>query len=147
MTPIRLTSSTHRQLSSEMLSMPPGAATPALLQTTWTFPNAAYEASAARPTLTGSATSQMTLRTFGPNASRLFTAAASVSVSISASITFMPASAKARPSANPMPAAPPVTKAVLPANSRMISPAASLVTADAAHPYLHDGTQTDSDFR
>ena len=40
------------------------------------------------------------------------------SASISASITCMPASANARPSASPMPLAPPVTNAVLPASSR-----------------------------
>src|SRR5713226_8002862 len=73
-TPIRLTSSTHRQLSSEILSMPPPAATPALLQTTWTFPNASHDASAARSTLTGSATSQLTPRISGPISCRLLTA-------------------------------------------------------------------------
>jgi hypothetical protein len=36
-------------------------------------------------------------------------------------MTFMPASAKAWPSASPMPLAPPVTNAVLPARSRMMS--------------------------
>ena len=70
-TPIRLTSSTHRQLSSEMLSMPLPPATPALLQTTWTFPKASYDALAACSTLAGSATSQITPRTFGPKLRRL----------------------------------------------------------------------------
>src|SRR6516165_91226 len=115
-----LTSSTQRQLSSEILSMPPNAPTPALLQTTWTFPNASYDVLAACSTLMGSATSQVTPRTSGPKLWRLLTAAPNASVSISASITFMPASAKARPSANPMPLAPPVTNAVLPASSRMV---------------------------
>src|SRR5882757_6916129 len=119
-TPIRLTSSTQRQLSSEILSMPPAAATPALLQTTWTFPNASIVSLAARSTFAASATSQRTPRTAGPTLCRLLTAAASASVSISASITFMPASAKARPSAKPMPPAPPVTNAVLPESSRMM---------------------------
>src|SRR5205814_9505556 len=64
-TPIRLTSITQRQLSSEIASMPPPAATPALLQITWTLPNASYVACAARSTLWGSATSQPTPRTFG----------------------------------------------------------------------------------
>src|SRR3954463_11576224 len=105
-----------------MLSMPPAAATPALLQTTWTLPNASIVSFAARSTLAASATSQTTPRTSGPTLCRLLTAAESASVSISASITFMPASAKARPSANPMPSAPPVTNAVLPASSRMIFP-------------------------
>jgi hypothetical protein len=40
--------------------------------------------------------------------------------SISASITFMPAWAKAVPSASPIPLAPPVTNAVLPASSRIV---------------------------
>src|SRR5580693_8916631 len=65
-TPIRLTSITHRQLSSEMLSMPPPAATPALLQTTCTWPNASKATFAAASTLPGSATSQPMPRTFGP---------------------------------------------------------------------------------
>src|SRR3954463_8539767 len=103
-----------------MLSMPPAAATPALLQTTWTLPNASIVSFAARSTLAASATSQTTPRTSGPTLCRLLTAADSASVSISASITFMPASAKARPSAKPMPSAPPVTNAVLPARSRMM---------------------------
>jgi hypothetical protein len=60
-------------------------------------------------------------RGVGPKSRRLSTAAASASVSVSASITCMPASAKARPSANPMPLAPPVTKAVLPASCRIVS--------------------------
>ena len=68
------------------------------------------EAAAARSTLSGSVTSQVTPRTSGPKLCRLLTAAANASVSISASITCMPASANARPSASPMPLAPPVTK-------------------------------------
>src|SRR6266481_8927702 len=147
-TPIRLTSSTHRQLSSEMLSMPPAAATPALLQTTWTFPNAWYEAFAAHSTLTGSATSQATLRTLGPNSCRPLTASARASVSTSASITFMPACAKAAPSANPIPLAPPVTNAVLPASSRMIDcPHYLGLRQKPVVSYLHDCARTDSDFR
>ena len=46
-TPIRLTSSTQRQSSSKMSSMPLPPATPALLQTTWTFLNASNDAAAA----------------------------------------------------------------------------------------------------
>src|SRR3954470_8685847 len=121
-TPIRLTSSTHRQLSSEMLSMPPAAATPALLQTTWTLPNASIVSSAARSTLPGSATSQTTPRTSDPTLCRFLTARCNASLSMSASMTFMPASAKALPRARPMPSAPPVTNADLPASSRMVSP-------------------------
>src|SRR5262249_55347460 len=64
---------------------------------------------------------QMAPRTCDPKLFRLFAAAANASASISASITFMPASANAQPSANPMPLAPPVTNAVLPASSRMLS--------------------------
>src|SRR5271163_1372396 len=118
-TPMRLTSSTHRHVSSEMSSMPPPPATPALLQTTWTFPNASYDASAACSTLEGSVTSQPTPRTPSPRRRKLSTATASAFVSMSASITCIPASAKARPSANPIPLAPPVTNAVLPTRSRM----------------------------
>jgi hypothetical protein len=47
-----------------------------------------------------------------------FSAASNARRSTSANITFIPASAKARPSASPMPEAPPVTNAVLPFNSR-----------------------------
>src|SRR5262245_10300322 len=119
-TPIRLTSSTHRQVSGEALS--PSPPTPALLQTTWMLPNASKDAVAARSTLAQSATSQATPRTPGPTPSRLSTAAASASASMSASMTFMPACANARPSARPMPLAPPVTNAALPANPRMFPP-------------------------
>ena len=108
--------------------MPPGLPTPALLQTTWTFPNASYAALAACSTLKGSATSQATPRMSGPTPRKSSTAAANAPASISASITFMPACAKARPSANPMPLAPPVTNAVLPASSRMMFPAISLIS-------------------
>jgi hypothetical protein len=85
-----LTSITHRQLSSEMWSIPPPAATPALLQTTCTFPKASNAAWAARSTLAASATSQMVPPMSGEISRRLLTAACSASVSISASITFMP---------------------------------------------------------
>jgi len=44
--PIRLTSSTHRQVSSEMSSMRLRRRPRHCLQTTWTWPNAAYDASA-----------------------------------------------------------------------------------------------------
>jgi hypothetical protein len=47
----------HRHGSSETLSMPLQPPTPALLQTAWTFPNASYDALAARSTLAGAATS------------------------------------------------------------------------------------------
>jgi hypothetical protein len=96
------------------VSMPLPPPTPALLQTTWTFPNASYDAFAARSTLAGSATSHPTPRTCGLKSCRFSTAAVSASVSISASITFMPVSANVRLSANPMPLAAPVTNAVLP---------------------------------
>src|SRR5258705_5860034 len=142
-TPIRLTSSTQRQLSREMLSMPPPAATPALLQTTCTLPKASKDSLAACSTLAASATSQTVPRTSVANSCRPLTAACSAVVSMSASITFMPACANARPSASPMPLAPPVTKAVLPANSRMILPQ---YPADARHPTLHDGARTGSEF-
>src|SRR5258708_18287858 len=143
-TPIRLTSSTQRQLSSEIRSMPPPAATPALLQTIWTLRNASNVAFAARSTLAGSVTSQTVPLTSGPIACRLLTAACSVSLSISASITFMPFCANARPSANPIPAAPPVTKAVLPAKSRIALPPVFFLVAD--HLYLHDRAGIGSEF-
>ena len=64
--------------------------------------------------LSGSETSQITPRAFRANACKPLTAAASaLVVSMSASITFIPACANARPSASPMPLAPPVTNAVL----------------------------------
>src|ERR1700675_4845765 len=143
-TPIRLTSSTQRQLSSEIRSMPPPAATPALLQTIWTLPNASNVVFAARSTLAGSATSQTVPLMSGPIACRLLTAACSVSVSISPSITLMPFCANAGPSANPIPAAPPVTKAVLPARSRIVLPPVFFLFAD--HLYLHDRAGIGSEF-
>jgi hypothetical protein len=55
---------------------------------------------------------------------RFSTAASSASVSISAIITFMPACANALAIESPIPPAPPVTKAVLPASPRMTIPPA-----------------------
>src|SRR4051812_46634644 len=119
--------------------MPPPAATPALLQITWTLPNAAKVACAARSTLAASVTSQALPSMSGVISRRLSTALPSASVSISAIITFMPAPAKARAIKSPTPPPPPVTKAVLPASSRM---AASPV----ALPYLHEAATPDSEF-
>jgi hypothetical protein len=73
-----------------MWSIPPPAATPALLQTTCTRPNASNEACAARSTLAALATSQMVPPMSGEISCRLLTAACNASASISASITFMP---------------------------------------------------------
>ena len=143
-TPIRLTSITQRQLSSEIASMPPPAATPALLQITWTLPNASYVACAARSTLWGSATSQPTPRTFGLNSCSSRKAESNALGSISANITFMPACAKARPSARPMPEAPPVTNAVLPLNSRMKSSSWPQCLGKVRPATLHDCAPTDS---
>ena len=80
-TPIRLTSSTQRQVSSEISSMPPPPATPALLQTTWTLPKACDTPPwPRRSTLAGSATSQVTPRDVrAAIRRRLSTAAASAS--------------------------------------------------------------------
>ena len=116
---MRLTSSTHRQVSSEMSSMPlrrpprhccrprGRSRTPRMTPR----PRARRSKDRSRRSLRRARPVQ------GPANSS--TATASAFVSMSASITFIPASAKARPSANPMPLAPPVTNAVLPTRSRM----------------------------
>src|SRR5262245_134428 len=124
-TPHTFTAKVQRQ--SESGSSQSGASscapTPALLQSTCTLPCFATTASASACTDSERVTSQTTPETSArlarASSAALFSSAAA---STSASTTFMPARASRAPSARPMPDAPPVTTATLPAKSFMDPP-------------------------
>ena len=113
-----------------MASVAPPTATPALLHTTCTLPNVDSVASAARAMAARSVTSTCSGMTSALVGARLATAASNALSSMSAMATFMPAAAKERAMAKPMPLAPPVTNAVLPATSFMFLPFASWLALD-----------------
>src|SRR6185312_13303097 len=98
------------------------AATPALLQTTWTLPNVENAASASRFTCSSDITSVRTASTRAPFALIADSAIASGSLSMSARTTLMPSSAKRCANARPMPLAAPVTTATRSLNSFILLP-------------------------
>src|SRR5918997_6576775 len=118
-TPQTFTSSAQRQSLSVWSHIRPSAPapTPALLHRTWTAPWASSVASRSASTEAKSATSVTTPATSNPSSRRAATVASRTGASTSASITFMPSRAKRSPMARPMPLAPPVTTATLPARS------------------------------
>ena len=116
-TPHRSTSMIHRQVSRSISHDRPPPDTPALLHATCTAPNTSIAAAPSRSTSAGFETSAVTANTSAPAERSSWATVSSVSVSTSASTTFMPCCANAVASARPIPLAAPVTTATLPANS------------------------------
>jgi len=121
-TPIRLTSSTHRQLSSEMLSMPPARGDTGIVADHMDISERLVRGFRRALDADGIGDVASDRRAHWAQIRAGFlTASAKASVSISASITFMPAWAKAAPERKTRYRWPrPSRNAVLPASSRMI---------------------------
>jgi hypothetical protein len=121
-TPHMLTPMPHSQADSGPNQRSANVATPALLQTTWTAPNRSMVAGA-NPWTDGSTLPSVgTTSVTTPWAPMTSAAPLNPSSSTSARPTFRPASANRLASASPIPLAAPVTTAILPAASSMVSP-------------------------
>ncbi len=106
--------------SARIVSDRPTTAT--LLQTTCTLPNARSVSSAARAIASRSVTSTRSAITSALLGAKYACACSRAWSSMSAIATFMPAAQNDRAMARPMPLAPPVTKATLPATCRTWAP-------------------------
>src|SRR6185437_12314811 len=129
--------------------------TPALLHRIWTVPNSRSTRSAAAGQAPRFETSSSTVTAESPSFARLAAAARKASGRTSAIATLTLARARVRAIPNPIPLAPPVTKATLPATSRIKSSHRQLrgPVAYGRHPRLglsgslealdvfHDGAQ------
>src|SRR5438094_381140 len=131
MTPQTFTAKSHSASRSGVSITGASAPTPALLQRTSTRPKAAQARSASASTDARSVTSHATPMLRTP--ARASSAAASLArvASTSATTTLAPRAARARAIPRPMPLAPPVTTATLPATSMEASSAQELVGAAA----------------
>ena len=115
MTPQRFTPSAQRQSCSVDSHTTPSGATPALLQTTCTAPNASSAARASRSTDSPCETSVGCAATRTRRARSSSAVRASAASSTSASTSFSPCAPKAPASARPRPDAAPVITATRPA--------------------------------
>src|SRR5947207_3796993 len=118
-TPKTLTPKSQFQSSILRSCMSPKMRTPALLHSTWTAPNSAYDASAAACTDAKSETSVCRASARAPRACTSDATTPAASSSMSAMTTFIPALASSSAIARPMPLPLPVTTAVRPARSSM----------------------------
>ena len=114
-TPSRLTPITQSQSFQVMRSMGRNTATPALLQTRCTLPKRSRVACAAPARASRSVTSTLRARHCAFDASNSRRAASKALSSTSAMTTFMPADAHDLAMPRPIPLAPPVMNATLPA--------------------------------
>src|SRR6185437_16734873 len=112
--------------------------TPALLHRIWTVPHSRSRRSAAAAQAPRLETSSSTVSAESPSFARLAAAARKASGRTSAIATLTPARARVRAMPKPIPLAPPVTKATLPATSRIESSHGKLrrSMADGRHPGL-----------
>src|SRR3954451_2320765 len=111
--PPRLTAMARSQSTKLGSATAPPPAMPALLHNTWMRPNAAVAASAASATEVRSVTSTRNISTSAPDSSKR--ASAMLRSLTSPTTTFIPSDSSALVIPSPMPLAPPVTNAVLPA--------------------------------
>src|SRR3569833_1839657 len=138
-TPPKLTAITRSKSSNAGSSAVPPPFTPALLHSTWIFPNAASASSAAAFRFARSATLVFTkwaaLLPF--NVSRALARWPSFQSAIT---TFMPSARNARAMPKPIPFAPPVMKATLPSRSCIAgAPLFVAVVAEAVEHFLGVG--------
>src|SRR5207248_1293889 len=118
-TPQRLTPRTHCQSRCVARSSPPHAATPALLQRTWTAPKTCHARSASAWTWPRSLTSVRTVSASTPCPRASPATLAIAPSSTSATTSRAPSRASASVSARPIPLPPPVTTATFPLNESM----------------------------
>jgi len=118
-TPIRLTPISHCQSSGVVSQIQPPEATPALLKSSATSGASRYASSASPATSSGRETSTRSLKVSGR--ANKAAVAPRLSSSTSASSTRMPRRAQAIASERPSPLPPPVTTAMRPAKSSMVS--------------------------